>query len=96
MNDPTARHHEHEGHADHSAHAHHGTHAHHDLSVEQDAHADHADQMPAVRGVQMRQKVARTVDDVPGVAFGFQVDVVKADALGGRPYVLAREGWLEA
>ncbi len=54
-----------------------------------------ADQFPAVRGVQMRQAVARRDDKVPGASVDFQVDRVRADKLGGRPTVLALEGWPE-
>jgi len=54
-----------------------------------------ADQFPAVRGVQMRQAVARATDRVPGASLDFQVDRVSADRLGGRPTVLALEGWPE-
>jgi len=54
-----------------------------------------ADQFPAVRSVQMRQAVARATDRVPGASLDFQVDRVSADKLGGRPTVLALEGWPE-
>jgi hypothetical protein len=48
-----------------------------------------------VRGVQMRQARRRQQDSVPSVGFDFQVDTVRADALGGRPTLLALEGWPE-
>jgi len=54
-----------------------------------------ADQYPAVRGVQMKQLRARSSDRVPGFGLDFQTDRVRADALGGRPTVLALEGWPE-
>jgi hypothetical protein len=54
-----------------------------------------ADQAPAKRGVQMRQAVRKTTDKVPGIEFLFQTDRVQADALGGRPTLLARDGWLD-
>jgi hypothetical protein len=53
------------------------------------------DQYPAVRGVQMRQFRAATSDFVPGQSTDFQVDRVSADKLGGRPTLLALEGWPE-
>ena len=54
-----------------------------------------ADQAPAVRGVQMRQAQRRRSDSVPAAGFDFQVDTIRADALGGRPTLLALEGWPE-
>jgi hypothetical protein len=54
-----------------------------------------ADQFPAVRGVQMRQAVAGRVDRVPDATVDFQVDTIRADKLGGRPTLLALEGWPE-
>jgi hypothetical protein len=54
-----------------------------------------SDQVPATRGVQMRQSVRRAQDAVPGVQLDFQVDRISADRLGGLPTVLAMEGWLE-
>jgi hypothetical protein len=54
-----------------------------------------ADQVPAVRGVQMRQAQRRQTDSVPAAGIDFQVDTVRADALGGRPTLLALEGWPE-
>ena len=53
------------------------------------------DQYPAVRGVQMKQSLARRSDHPAGVAIDFQTDRVSADALGGRPTLLALEGWPE-
>lgn len=46
------------------------------------------DKLPAVRGVQMRQLVAKPTDKVRGHAFAFDVNVVQPDALGGLPTVL--------
>ena len=54
-----------------------------------------ADRYPAVRGVQMRQLRAGSKDAVPGTSIAFQVDRVSADRLGGRPTLLALEGWPE-
>lgn len=54
-----------------------------------------ADQAPAVRGVQMKQAQHRQQDSVPSIGFDFQVDTIRADALGGRPTLLALEGWPE-
>jgi hypothetical protein len=54
-----------------------------------------ADQYPAVRGVQMRQLRAAT-DAIPsGVGISFQADRVMSDVLGGRPTLLALDGWPE-
>jgi hypothetical protein len=47
------------------------------------------DQVPAVRGVCLRQHVAES----PGVPFSFQNDTARADALGGRWTVFAPDGW---
>jgi hypothetical protein len=54
-----------------------------------------ADQFPAVRGVQMKQSKHRPPDAVPGVQLDFQVDRIIADRLGGRPTLLALDGWPE-
>ena len=54
-----------------------------------------ADQFPAVRGVQMKQSKHQPADAVPGVKLDFQVDRISADKLGGRPTLLAPEGWPE-
>lgn len=54
-----------------------------------------ADQYPAVRGVQMRQLRAGRSDYVSRQSTDFQVDRVNADRLGGRPTLLALEGWPE-
>ena len=54
-----------------------------------------ADQYPAVRGLQMKQSRPRRSDLVPNAGIDFQVDKVSADALGGRPTLLALEGWPE-
>lgn len=55
-----------------------------------------ADQAPAVRGVQMRQAVPKNLDRVPGVALEFQVDSIRADALGGLPTLVGPDGWSDA
>jgi hypothetical protein len=52
-----------------------------------------ADEVPIVRGLQMKQASRTPPDAVPGHAFEFQVDTVRADALGGRPTLVARGGW---
>ncbi|NUO37888.1 MAG: DUF1906 domain-containing protein [Gemmatimonadaceae bacterium] len=54
-----------------------------------------ADQAPIIRGVQMRQAARKAADRVPGVDVLFQTDRVRGDALGGRPTLLARDGWLD-
>lgn len=53
------------------------------------------DRYPAVRGPQMKQSEAGRANAVVGVRIGFQVDRVRTDALGGRPTLLAPEGWPE-
>lgn len=54
-----------------------------------------SDEFPAVRGLQMKQSERRRADTIPGVQLDFQVDRVSADRLGGRPTLLAMEGWPE-
>jgi hypothetical protein len=54
-----------------------------------------ADEAPVTRGVQMRQAVRKAGDKVPGIGFLFQTDRVLADALGGRPTLVAPDGWLD-
>ena len=54
-----------------------------------------AHRYPAVRGVQMKQSQRKPEDSPTGVGLDFQVDRVSADALGGRPTLLALEGWPE-
>ncbi|HEV7837790.1 MAG TPA: glycoside hydrolase domain-containing protein [Gemmatimonadaceae bacterium] len=54
-----------------------------------------SDQFPAVRGVQMKQSIRRPEDAISGVQLDFQVDRVAADRLGGRPTLLALDGWPE-
>jgi hypothetical protein len=53
------------------------------------------DRYPAVRGLQMKQSQPRRADSPSGVGIGFQIDRVRTDALGGRPTLLALEGWPE-
>ena len=53
------------------------------------------DQYPATRGIQMQQSKARASDRPSGTTIDFQTDRVSADALGGRPTVLALECWPE-
>jgi hypothetical protein len=43
---------------------------------------------PAVRGVQMRQYEATTVDHVSGVSFEFDVNIIGRDAMGGTPALM--------
>jgi hypothetical protein len=54
-----------------------------------------ADEAPLTRGLQMRQAVRKAADRVPGFDFLFQTDRVQADALGGHPTLVARDGWLD-
>ena len=53
-----------------------------------------ADQTPSTRGFQMMQRVSRDDDFVPGFEMQFQVDEIRADALGGLPTLLVPESWL--
>jgi len=53
------------------------------------------DRYPVVRGLQMKQSRARASDRPKGVAVDFQTDRVRADALGGRPTLVALDGWPE-
>jgi hypothetical protein len=53
------------------------------------------DKYPAVRGIQMKQLRPSERDSVRYLGIGYQVDRVSADALGGRPTLLALEGWPE-
>lgn len=53
------------------------------------------DRYPAVRGLQMKQSLPRRSERVSGAGIPYQVDRVRTDALGGRPTVLALEGWPE-
>ena len=54
-----------------------------------------ADQYPAVRGLQMKQSQRKAEDSPTGFGLDYQVDKVSTDALGGRPTLLALEGWPE-
>ena len=54
-----------------------------------------ADKYPAVRGLQMKQSQRTPQDSPAGFGLDFQTDRVSADALGGRPTLLALEGWPE-
>jgi hypothetical protein len=54
-----------------------------------------SDEAPSVRGVQMKQSSSKPADRPPGVELDFQTDKVRTDALGGRPALVAPEGWLE-
>ena len=54
-----------------------------------------SDQVPAVRGLQMKQSASRPIDRLPEFDFEFQTDLIRTDALGGRPTVVAPENWLE-
>lgn len=53
------------------------------------------DRYPAVRGLQMKQSLPSRADSVAIAGISFQVDKVRSDALGGRPTLLASEGWPE-
>jgi len=48
-----------------------------------------------VRGLQMKQSKRGKADSVASSGIDFQVDRVSADALGGRPTLLALDGWPE-
>jgi hypothetical protein len=52
-----------------------------------------SDQVPAVRNLQMKQKVAKKADKVALHKHGIQTDTVRKDALGGLPTLVAPEGW---
>jgi Domain of unknown function (DUF1906). len=54
-----------------------------------------SDEAPIVRGLQMKQSQRRSQDAVPNLQVDFQVDRIAADRLGGRPTLLASEGWPE-
>ena len=54
-----------------------------------------SDQFPSVRGLQMKQSIRRAGDLISGVQLDYQVNRVAADRLGGRPTLLALEGWPE-
>lgn len=54
-----------------------------------------SDEIPIVRGVQMKQSQRRSQDSVPNFQADFQVDRITADRLGGRPTLLALDGWPE-
>ncbi|MFL5470257.1 MAG: glycoside hydrolase domain-containing protein [Gemmatimonadaceae bacterium] len=54
-----------------------------------------SDEYPAVRGLQMKQSRRRASDSDADLGIDFQVDRISADALGGRPTLLALEGWPE-
>ncbi|HZE08508.1 MAG TPA: glycoside hydrolase domain-containing protein [Gemmatimonadaceae bacterium] len=53
-----------------------------------------SDQYPAVRGLQMKQ--SRRTSNLAAISgIDFQVDTIRADALGGHPTLLAPAGWPE-
>jgi hypothetical protein len=54
-----------------------------------------SDEAPMVRGLQMKQSQRRSQDAVQNLQVDFQVDRIAADRLGGRPTLLALEGWPE-
>jgi hypothetical protein len=54
-----------------------------------------SDEAPIVRGLQMKQSQRRAQDAAPNFKVDFQVDRVVADNLGGRPTLLASQGWPE-
>jgi hypothetical protein len=43
----------------------------------------------------MKQRERKPEDSPPGLDLDFQTDRVSADTLGGRPTLLALEGWPE-
>jgi hypothetical protein len=53
-----------------------------------------SDQYPAVRGLQMKQS-RRAANSAVRSGIDFQVDSIRADALGGHPMLLAPAGWPE-
>lgn len=53
-----------------------------------------ADQEPVVRGLCMKQHVAKPVDIPWGITFPIDTDTIKADKLGGLPFVYAPAGWV--
>ena len=53
------------------------------------------DKYPSIRGLQMKQLRAPREPWAAGVGIDFQVDKVSTDKLGGRPTLLALEGWPE-
>jgi hypothetical protein len=54
-----------------------------------------SDQAPTKRSLQMKQSQSGKPDVVPEAKVDFQVDTIRHDALGGRPTLLALEGWPE-
>lgn len=52
------------------------------------------DELPAIRGVCMRQQWRKPPDVPPGVTVDFNVDRVATDERGGRPVVFGPAGWL--
>jgi hypothetical protein len=54
-----------------------------------------SDLYPATRGLQMKQSIRGGKDAVSGTSIAFQVDKIATDKLGGRPTLLALEGWPE-
>lgn len=50
------------------------------------------DQYPAVRGVQLRQFVAKAADRVPGVEFQFDVNLIGKDSKGSTPLLMLAPG----
>ena len=53
------------------------------------------DQYPVTRGLQMKQLRPTPSDRVAEIGIDFQIDRTSADKLGGRPTLLALEGWPE-
>lgn len=56
------------------------------------AYNANADQLPAVRGVCMRQHAAGSADRVPGVSFEFDVNLAGKDAMGDSPSFMLAPG----
>ena len=53
------------------------------------------DQYPVVRGLQMKQSIPKRDAQLANLGLAFQADKVSSDALGGRPTLLALDGWPE-
>src|SRR5205807_4797112 len=53
------------------------------------------DQYPATRGLQMKQLRPTPSEHIAEIGIDFQIDRTSADKLGGRPTLLALEGWPE-
>lgn len=57
------------------------------------AYNTNADELPAVRGICMKQQACGVKDRVAGCSIEFDINRVQADNLGGLPTIFAAEGW---